>query len=64
MPAADEIARPGGQVLVRLVAILGAQDVADEPGERFLVAGGGVTKHEAVTELADHGVSSRREIAA
>jgi len=58
MPATDEIARPGGQGMARLVAVLGAQDVADERGEGLRIVGGRVAQRQAVAEVAEHRVSS------
>jgi hypothetical protein len=51
-----EIARPGGEVTVGLVAVLRAQDVAGEVGHRLGVRAGARTEHEALSEVTDHGV--------
>lgn len=60
MPAADEIACPGGERTARLRAVLGAQHVADERGQGLFVVGGGASEHEAVTQVPDHVCPSSR----
>ena len=56
MPAADQVARPGGEVLVRLVAILRSQRVTDERGQRLFVIVGGAAEHQAIAKVPDHPV--------
>ena len=52
-----QVAGPGGELAVGLVAVLRAQDVADECRHRLGIGGGARAEHEAVCQLSLHGTT-------
>ena len=57
MPALEQVARPVGQVVVRRVAVLRAQGVADERRQRLGVGRGGGAQRQAVAQVTNRGGS-------
>jgi hypothetical protein len=55
MTAVDEVVLPGGHDGARSVAVLGAEHVAHERGQRVGVGRRGSAEDQAIAELTNHG---------